>query len=1023
MVVSPLPFATEQRLDYTDDREWIKYFKEREMAYFVYELHTSEEYLKAESVVSALNLAHHLAAVRQYHLISPLLPLLFKDTPYDKIENWLLGKTIEKCVSTLNLRVRADNGHPDAVGMALRLYILAKRSGMQRVPHGMNAHESLMKYTTCTQYIHAECRLTIAEERDIASTLGDDTRLEFLNLLETSDGEASTVLSRKLPPVQPPTDRFWLTMAHNQREFMRQYPLLQNNGVSNKPMGSAYDAFIGHALEFAQNELELYDAVPPPDAPDKPFACAPPTGSTIDLEWEAPASSTEARHNGRIIAVIEGYHVEMRFDGSSDWQTAVKHTWTNETRWRVTNLQDSKGYQFRISAVTRVGLSPASAPSATLFTAAAHVAPPGSADKSADMIRSTPEVPERNKRVATSPYDHPETSGAYQLDDKARRARLYGDEAILKLIENTDPYNVGFHDTKYLPHNWGFLTGQRALHIIATPDQIRSPDSEKFARPHNDQTPLPSTIDDPLPQFDENRRSSISDAMGSFAFEEIDTEDEFALFPVLQDAPPCALTALKLQLCFSFMQHGALGGPVPELPHKMEFKAIYAALIILCDAAYEPTKLAKLRHGMPPFPTTKLKEKLFSKNGIRVSEGQALTWFRDCFRWAARVLDEHAPKPTNPIPDVVEVVRAGGSLSQPEPPIQITLPVSAVFLRPPTISNMDAGRRRFKPRMFGKDDDSWIVNAEQKPLLALCGRDSDDSAKPVRSLWGQGSVDSSIGYTVCESDAESQDDKSAEAFSFDSVIKHCETIDGDVPPRIKEQEDEVKKIVATCGEKETFTRGVSPSIINPEAPQASAPDLSLLVSKLEAARDETIAAMRNAFDTVEQIANGAGTTREQLMAMAQRRPHLSFTFIASTLLSLDPRADLVKLNPRLTDATVVDDLHEHTVAALFWAIRLRQINVCLEKAIDLKTRVLEWPIAKENRATVLQKSTDLALMIGQKRYWTRRAASPLLRRLPELAARQHLPELAARQQGVSQGCEKVHQNQQLTSILPLPLLS
>ena len=957
MIVTPLPFATEQRLDYFNDREWIKLFQEREMAYFVYELHTSEEYLKAESVVSALNLAHSLVAVRQYHLIPPLLPLLFKDTPYDKIENWLLGKIIEKCASSCNELVRAENTHPDAVGLLLRLYILAKRSGMLRVPHGVNARENFMKYMTCVQYVHAGCRLTMAEEREIAATLGDNTRLGFLDLLETSDSETLGVLSAELPPVQPPTDRFWLTMAHNQRDLVRYFPLLQGNGVSNKPMGSAYDAFIGHALEFARDELALYDAVPPPSAPDKPFACAPPTGSTIDLEWEPPSSPADGRHDGRVIAVVEGYHIEMMcVNGSNDWNTVMKNTWTNEPRWRVTNdLEPSQMYQFRISAITRVGLSPASFPSATLYTAAADVAPPSSADKSAHAIRSTPEVPERNRRVGTSPYDHPESSGVYKLEDEARRSRLYGDEAVLKLVDNIDPANRGFHDPEYLAYNWGILTGQRALHILATPDQIHTPDLPKFERPDDNQVPIPATIDDPLPQFDANRRSKISNAMGSFAFEEIDEEEEFGLFPVLEDAPPSTLTALKLQLGFHFMEHGGLGTMVPEIPHKMECKAIYAALMILCDAAYQPEALAKLRDGMPPFPTARLKEELFSQNGIRIGQGQTLTWFRDCFRWAARVLDEAAPKPTSPLPDVVEVVRAGGSLAQPEPPIKIALPTRGVLPRPPTISNMHGGLRSFRPRMF---DDSWIVNDAQKPLFALCCR-RDSGSNPLRSLLSDD--DTTVGYTVDET----EDAKDAEPFSFSVVRRHCETADGDVPQRVKDQEFEVNS-AAKSSNTETFTRGVSPSSMSTETP----PDLSPIVSRLEAVRNVTLVAMRTAFDTVDQIANEARTTREELITVAQQRPHLCFSFIASTLLVSDPCADLVKLNPRLSDAAVVAELHEHTVAALFWAIRLRQINVCLEKAIDLESRVKQWPLNGSTRATVLQKSTDLAAMIEQKRHWT-----------------------------------------------------
>jgi hypothetical protein len=103
-----LAFQTETWLEYRNT-EWLKYFK---LPYFLYPLHPSRSYLNCESVASALHLALLRARASRFSTIAPLLPLCFKDTPFDKPEKFILDQLVEACAVV----------HPDAIAIRLLLW-------------------------------------------------------------------------------------------------------------------------------------------------------------------------------------------------------------------------------------------------------------------------------------------------------------------------------------------------------------------------------------------------------------------------------------------------------------------------------------------------------------------------------------------------------------------------------------------------------------------------------------------------------------------------------------------------------------------------------------------------------------------------------------------------------------------------------------------------------------------------------------------------------------------------------------
>ena len=106
--IHSLAFQTETWLNYRNE-DWLKYFT---LPYFLYPLHPSRSYLNCESVASALYLALLRAKAHRYSTISPLLPLCFKDTPFDKPEKFILDQLVEACGAT----------HPDAIAIRLLLW-------------------------------------------------------------------------------------------------------------------------------------------------------------------------------------------------------------------------------------------------------------------------------------------------------------------------------------------------------------------------------------------------------------------------------------------------------------------------------------------------------------------------------------------------------------------------------------------------------------------------------------------------------------------------------------------------------------------------------------------------------------------------------------------------------------------------------------------------------------------------------------------------------------------------------------
>ncbi|XP_041468950.1 twitchin-like isoform X3 [Lytechinus variegatus] len=91
----------------------------------------------------------------------------------------------------------------------------------------------------------------------------------------------------------------------------------------------------------------------PPDAPDAPKVIATANGC-ISLEWSKPGFD-----GGR---PITGYFLEKKETSSNRWSKATKDD-INKTKHTVTGLTQGSEYQFRVSAINKVGTSEPSKPS------------------------------------------------------------------------------------------------------------------------------------------------------------------------------------------------------------------------------------------------------------------------------------------------------------------------------------------------------------------------------------------------------------------------------------------------------------------------------------------------------------------------------------------------------------------------------------------------------------------------------------------------------------------------------------